>query len=276
MSVSVTAAGDVPPDALVPSRLPVWADRGDLVVWDGACRVCAACRAGRPAACGAPVAVARGSDRAHRRAGAAALADHPELLFAAAVADEVVRAAPAAPAVVVLGDGPVALAVAHAAAGAGAVAVALLGEAGNSVALGSAEDAAAGTGPAEDAAAGTAPAEDAPAGTPAQPAGPIPLFTSPDPDAVRAWIAPRASRGRADLVLAADGDLAAAARLVRRGGAIATTTAAPGPRPSVTTLVQRELELLAPHDLVRGALVCALAPISPVVPHPHPGGPHGS
>ena len=302
MSVSVTAAGDVPLDALAPSRLPVWADRGDLVVWDGACRVCVSCRVGRPAACRAPLAPADAADRAQpadaadrlrpadaadraqpadaadrlrpadaadrlrpadaadrlrpadaadraqpadaadrarRRAGAGALADRPELLLAAAVADEVVRGGAAAPAVVVRGDGPAALAAAHAALGAGAGAVALLGGAD----------------------AGGAPAA---------------IFTSPDPDAVRAWIAPRSARGRADVVLAADGDLAAAARLVRRGGAVATTTAARGPRPSVTTLVQRELELLAPRDLVRGALACALPSIPPLVPHPHTGGPHGS
>jgi len=169
-----------------------------------------------------------------------------ELLTAAAIADEAVRGGPAAPAVIVRGDGPLALAGARAAAGAGAVAVALLGD------VATPSDASAAPPP------GSAPADASDAAAP--------LFASPDLDAVRAWIAPRSARGRADLVLAADGDLAAAAKLVRRGGAIAAL-ADPTARPSVTTLVQRELELLQPR---------ALPPTDPPRPTPHPGGPDGS
>lgn len=251
MSVTAPAEHGIRPDAVAPPFPPLWADQSDLVVWDGACGTCPACRAGRPAACGAPIAppaTVRGSagtgrsqavapERVRRRAGAGAAAAVPALLAGAATAAEVVRDGPAAPAVIVRGDGPLAHAAARAAADAGAVAVAILGEPGARVGDG--------------------------------------LFAAADPGAVRAWIAPRAARGRADLVLAADGDLAAAAKLVRRGGAIAAVgggrrgPATAAPRPSVTTLVQRELELLRPRDLVRGALTCALPPIN------DPGGPDG-
>jgi threonine dehydrogenase-like Zn-dependent dehydrogenase len=61
--------------------------------------------------------------------------------------------------------------------------------------------------------------------------------------------------GRADLVLAADGDLARAARIVRRGGAIAALGASTT-RPSITVMVQRELELRPVRDRVRAALDC--------------------
>jgi threonine dehydrogenase-like Zn-dependent dehydrogenase len=214
-------------------HLTVWAHDGDLVVWYAACGICAACSAGRPAACVAPLPALEPRtaqetlpERCRRRPGAASAAVDPALLLAAAVADEVVRDGVAAPAVIVVGDGPLAAATALSAAGAGATEVALLGDPGMAL--------------------------------------PAPLFAATDDDAVRAWLKPRAASGRADLVLAADGDLVRAARLVRRGGAIAATaTTADGDggrptRPSITTLVQRELELLTPRDLVRGALACAL------------------
>src|SRR5262249_37712334 len=155
-------------------------------------------------------------------------ATDPGLLLAAASADELVRDGAAAPAVVVLGDGPRAAAAAVAAAAAGVIAVALLGDPGTALNPDDSGD----LGPAAT------------------------IFATTDDDALRAWLKPRAGSGRADLALAGDGQLVRAARLVRRGGAIASLASErpdAGPRPSITTLVQRELELRAPRDLVRGA-----------------------
>jgi hypothetical protein len=54
---------------------------------------------------------------------------------------------------------------------------------------------------------------------------------------------------RADVVIALDGDLAAASLQVRRGGAIGATCE-PTKLPSYTAMVQRELEVLIPSDVL--------------------------
>jgi hypothetical protein len=54
---------------------------------------------------------------------------------------------------------------------------------------------------------------------------------------------------RADVVIALDGDLAAASKQVRRGGAIGTVCY-PTKLPSYTAIVQRELDVLVPSDLL--------------------------
>jgi hypothetical protein len=74
---------------------------------------------------------------------------------------------------------------------------------------------------------------------------------------VRTLFAHAGGAGRADLALALDGDLAAAARLVRRGGAVASLVP-PRTLPSVTALVQRELELVGPRDPVEALLAARL------------------
>ena len=54
---------------------------------------------------------------------------------------------------------------------------------------------------------------------------------------------------RADVVIALDGDLRAASKQVSRGGAIGTLCH-PETLPSYTAMVQRELEVLVPDDLL--------------------------
>lgn len=60
--------------------------------------------------------------------------------------------------------------------------------------------------------------------------------------------------GPPDLILATDGNLALAARLVRRGGTIAAVGAEPGPVP-MASIVQRELTILTPRDRAGAALL---------------------
>jgi len=221
---------------------PMLAARADgtaLAVLDRACGGCDACRRGVRVACTQPVSAGRaGPERWRQRPDGAWLAAHPELLLAAALADEALRAGPAAPVVVVLGAGDLASATAVAARGAGAVSVAVLGDAGRD-------------------------------------AGDGVLWTHDDAE-LREWVAARSPSGRADVVLAADDDLARAARIVRRGGAIATTAPGlDGPRPTVTTLVQRELELPPLRDLVAAALRCALPEPTDPSSESHRGGTHG-
>lgn len=66
---------------------------------------------------------------------------------------------------------------------------------------------------------------------------------------------------RADVVIALDGDLAAASLQVRRGGAIGSTST-PTKLPSYTAMVQRELEVLIPSDVLEAF---ALADLNTVV-----------
>lgn len=66
---------------------------------------------------------------------------------------------------------------------------------------------------------------------------------------------------RADVVIALDGDLAAASLQVRRGGAIGATCE-PTALPSYTAMVQRELEVLIPSDVLEAF---ALADLDDVV-----------
>lgn len=72
---------------------------------------------------------------------------------------------------------------------------------------------------------------------------------APTRDAVVAAVTPLADpdRQRPHVVLALDGDLNRASRIVRRGGAVG---ALPAPRtlPAYTAMVQRELEVLVPGD----------------------------
>jgi threonine dehydrogenase-like Zn-dependent dehydrogenase len=143
------------------------------------------------------------------------------------VDDVLRRSVPARPAVLVVGDGPAGRAAAIAALGAGAAVVVLLAT----------------PGPQADAALRLA----------------APGVLGPaTAEAAREHLATLSPSGRADVVVAADGDLAGAARHVRRGGAIVSVVA-PTSRPSVTTTVQRELTLPTPHDLVQAALTCRLA-----------------
>jgi hypothetical protein len=75
------------------------------------------------------------------------------------------------------------------------------------------------------------------------------VFCAADETEIRQALAHSGGAQRADVVLALDGDLAAAIRQVRRGGAIGSY----GPRlsrPAIVTMVQREIELLVPRDLV--------------------------
>jgi hypothetical protein len=210
---------------------------GRLGVHDPACGRCAACVAGRRVACleptPAPVGPADpgepGPDAGWRwRAGAGAYATRPDELRAAAVVDDLLRHdVPARPAVLVLGAGAIGRASALAALGAGAGAVALIAP----------------PNPVDDAELRrTAPGV----------LGPL------TDEAARERLAALSPSGRADVVIAADGDLARAARLVRRGGVIATVVP-PLSRPTVTTIVQRELSLPSPRDLVQAALTCRLA-----------------
>lgn len=196
-----------------------------------------ACVAGRRAACTDPVRPAAtsgdtdpaASDATWRwRPGAGPYAIRPAELVAAALVDDLLRHdAPARPAVLIVGDGPAGRAAAVAALGAGAGTVLLLAP----------------PGPAADAELRrTAPGV----------LGPLTDETA------RERLAALSPSGRADVVIAADGDLARAARLVRRGGVIAAVVA-PTTRPTVTTIVQRELSLPSPRDLVQGALTCRLA-----------------
>lgn len=120
--------------------------------------------------------------------------------------------------VLVTGDGPVARAAAGAALGAGATAVVVQGT--------------------------PSPHDDAELRRQTPDAiGPL------SPEAARERLGALSASGRADVVIAANGDLFAAARLVRRGGAIAAVVP-PTTRPTVTTIVQRELTLPATRDLV--------------------------
>jgi hypothetical protein len=211
---------------------------GRLGIHDPACGRCSTCTAGVRAAClhpaGDPAPGAEGpaGDDASRtwrwRPGAAAYADRADELLGAAVADDLLRrSVPARPAVLVIGDGPVGRAAAVAALGAGAAVVVLLAT----------------PGPLADAAMRlSAPGV----------LGPVPA------EGAREHLATLSPSGRADVVLAADGDLEAAARQVRRGGAIAAVVPPTG-HPSVTTVVQRELALPSPRDLVQAALSCRLA-----------------
>ena len=70
-------------------------------------------------------------------------------------------------------------------------------------------------------------------------------------DTVAAAIAPLSSlvQRRADVVLALDGDLAQASLAVRRGGAVGSIIE-PVSLPTYKAIVQRELEVLAPIDLL--------------------------
>lgn len=208
---------------------------GRLGVHDPACGRCVACAAGRRAACVRPTpppsdsgdpAAAPGTWR--WRPGAGAYADHPDELRAAAIVDDLLRHdAPARPAVLVLGGGPVGRAAAVAALGAGAGTVGLVAPPGAAADAELRRTAPGVLGPLTD-------------------------------EAARDRLAALSPSGRADVVIAADGDLARAARLVRRGGVI-STVASPTTRPTVTTIVQRELSLPSPRDLVQAALTCRLA-----------------
>lgn len=212
-------------------------DAGRLGVHDPACGRCVACVAGRRAACVAPALppTASGDPDAGTadgpwrwRPGAGPYAIRPAELVAAATVDDLLRHdAPARPAVLVVGDGPVGRSAAVAALGAGAGTVLLVAP----------------PGPAADAELRR---------TAAGVLGPLTDETA------RERLAALSPSGRADVVIAADGDLARAARLVRRGGVIAAVVA-PTTRPTVTTIVQRELSLPSPRDLVQAALTCRLA-----------------
>jgi hypothetical protein len=83
-------------------------------------------------------------------------------------------------------------------------------------------------------------------------------FAAKDEAHARALLASDASSGRADVVLSADGNLEEAASLVRRGGQIGTLAPTVS-LPSLTTMVQRELVILAVRDRVQGALGCDLS-----------------
>lgn len=195
----------------------------ELALWDAACGACAACAAGRRTSCLEPLAPAPGDDprwRTRRWPDAAAPEAALSLWMTAARAHDAVRQYPgAAPAVLVCGDGGVAVAAAVAASGAGARLVVVHGD------VVATDD----------------------------------VVAAADESTVRGMLAAAGESGRADLVLAADGDLERAARRVRRGGAVAAVVEQ-RTWPLVTQMTQRELELLAPVDLVAAALACALPP----------------
>ncbi len=144
------------------------------------------------------------------------------LLRAQRVVDDVLRPiADAAPVVLVAGDGTVARAVAAAALEAGAATVLVQGR--------------------------PSPVNDADLRLHApRVLGPL------TPEAVRERLSVLSPSGRADVVIAAEGDLAGAARLVRRGGTIGSAVP-PTTHPTITTIVQRELVLSASRDRVPAA-----------------------
>jgi len=188
-------------------------DDGVLQFWDGSCTTCASCVAGFPAWCsywsGPRDAVDRISWQPLGDGFDPASTGFGGLSEAATCLDLVTTGQFADATVLLLGCGPGALRAKEILEASGVALVAVLPE------------------------------------TPTAPAG------RPDPAlaAVRETFAKAGRSGRADLVVAFDGRLDAAARLVRRGGAVATTQSDPT-LPKLDTLVAREVCILPPKDPV--------------------------